>query len=150
MEKKSLIIAMKNSISDVLEKMFFLPLELNEADNPVEIKDFLCSKLDFSGQLSGYFLLYMPEDLARMIAADFMGVDKKKISNESVPGTLKEILNMIVGNTFTLYNDKAVFNLGIPEIIDKNSVIEDIPTEEINILINTPDNQMLVKLVLAY
>ena len=61
MEKKNLMTAMKASISEVFETMFFLPLEFSDCDDLKEFiqagnEDLLVSKIDFDGPLSGHFL----------------------------------------------------------------------------------------------
>lgn len=113
--------AMKNSISDVLETMFFLPLDFSDALDVHELwrtgKDpIIAARLNFDGILSGYCIFYIPEKLAKSITADFMGKEEEGISDDQVKGTVKEIINMIVGNTFSRYNPEAAFNLGIPEL----------------------------------
>jgi CheY-specific phosphatase CheX len=142
--------AMKNSISNVLEKMFYLPLELHEhqgADSQAEMYDMLCSRLEFTGHLSGYFLFYVPESFAGTITADFLGKDKKDISTDDVRETLREVINMMAGNTFALYDDKAVFNLGIPRLILKDTLRTGNSGNEITIDVNTPEDHMVLKLV---
>ena len=151
MDRNSLTAAMKTSIFNVLEKMFFLPLELNESRTSnylAEINKVLCGKLMFKGCFSGQFLFYISECLANTITADFMGMDKKDISTSNVIETLKEIINMIAGNTFALYDDKAVFNLGIPAIFFRDSPSTDNPENVISLKIDTPDDQMILKMAL--
>lgn len=151
MDRSSLMKAMKNSISNVLEKMFFLTLEVSESRGSnyfTGMNNIICSRLMFKGQLSGQFFLYIPGALANTMTADFLGMEKKDISNDEVIGTLKEIINMIAGNTFALYDDKAVFNLGIPAIFFKDNSGADRSENDINITIKTPDSQMVLKLSL--
>ena len=52
MERKALIRAMKNSISEVIETMFFLPVDFSDTVNAEEIQ-MSVTKLDFSGPFSG-------------------------------------------------------------------------------------------------
>ncbi len=122
MEKESLKTAMKNSISKVLETMFFLPMDFPDA---VPKKEFwtgktdqmMAARLDFEGPFSGYCVFYMPKKFAVSMAADFMGKDAEGISDDQITGTVMEITNMIAGNTFSLYDEEAVFNLKIPELV---------------------------------
>ena len=65
MEKDSLIRAMKTSISEVLEKMFFLPVEFSDigiSDKTWNIKDegIYGTKLTFKGAFSGHFIFLVP------------------------------------------------------------------------------------------
>ncbi len=124
MDKKSLMTAMRNSISDVLETMFFMALDYPETDielwQPKSGK-ILASKLDFKGPFSGQIIFFIPEKTAASLAARFLGMDEDKISHEHVTETVKEIVNMIAGGTFSNYDANEVFNLGIPEFADPDT-----------------------------
>jgi CheY-specific phosphatase CheX len=115
--------AMKNSISDVLETMFFLSLDSFHKDVDIrelwsrEKNPIIAAKLNFSGPLSGYAVFCIPKKPAVSITADFMGKDEEDISDDQINGTVKEIINMIIGNTFSLYDPEAVFDLGVPELV---------------------------------
>jgi len=140
---------MKNSISDVLETMFFLPVDF---DNFVSLDEFwdldkdkiIAAKLNFDGPFSGYCVLYIPERLSVSITADFMGKEEKDISNEQARRTLMEITNMIAGNAFSLYDLEAVFNLGVPELVGLDNFHKDVTGSEnsISIAIDTLQNRL--------
>ncbi len=100
MERQALSRAMKNSISEVFETMFFLPLDFAQTDSGEEFfdqpkNDVLITKLDFKGKVSGSFVLYMPRSLARALTADFLGEAEEEVSEDLVVETAKEIINMI-------------------------------------------------------
>ncbi|MEW6667454.1 MAG: chemotaxis protein CheX [Thermodesulfobacteriota bacterium] len=123
MEREALKAAMKRSISEVLETMFFLPLEFPEGQGrEPEGKEgngsLLVTKLSFHGPFSGDFLFFIPEDLTLSLTAGFLGVEEAKVTRAHVTDMVKEIVNMIAGNTFSILDDKAVFDLTIPEILD--------------------------------
>jgi CheY-specific phosphatase CheX len=123
MKKEVLISAMKESISDVLGTMFFLPVDFDDSVSHEESwnlnkDEIIIAKLSFDGHLKGYCVFYIPEKLALSITADFMGRKKEDTSNDQVKETVKEITNMIVGNMFSLFNQEAVFNLGVPAMVD--------------------------------
>jgi len=122
MEKESLITAMKNSISNVLETMFFLPMDFPDAVHKKEFwngktDQIMAARLDFEGPFSGYCVSYMPKKFAVSMSADFIGKDAEGISDDEITGTVLEITNMITGNTLSLYDEEAVFNLKIPELV---------------------------------
>ena len=149
MNKKVLTSAMKNSISDVLETMFFLPVDFDDSVSLGEFWDLdkdkiIAAKLNFDGPLSGYSILYIPENLAVSITADFMGKEEKDISTEQAKGTLMEITNMITGNAFSLYDPEAVFNLGVPELVSLDDFNNDLSGSEnrISIAIDTLENYL--------
>lgn len=120
MDRESLTKAMKGSISSVLEKMFFLPLDFSDAGAPGDLwdagaEDLLAVRLAFKGPFSGHFVFFVPRALGKTLTADFMGVDAEGVSSEHVEQTAKEIVNMIAGGTFSALDEAAVFDLGIPE-----------------------------------
>jgi CheY-specific phosphatase CheX len=149
MKNKDMIMAMKTSISDVLETMFFLSLDFSDELNLFELWDtekdpIITSKLSFSGPLSGYAVFCIPKKSALSITADFMGKDEDNISDDQINGTVKEIINMTIGNTFSLYDPDAVFNLRVPELIGFHDVIKDLPDSEkrFAIVIETLENYL--------
>jgi CheY-specific phosphatase CheX len=155
MEKKALIRAMKNSISEVLETMFFLPVEFsdtvntNEFWNPEGIQ-MSATKLDFSGPFSGSFVLFIPEEFAVSLTADFLGKDKEKVSQNNVIETSKEIINMVAGSTFANLDDQSVFDLNIPESILFDQAVHFFETEDdIFVQIITLDNYLVLKMVIG-
>jgi len=149
MKNKDMITAMKNSISDVLETMFFLSLDFSNDIDLLELwntgKDpIIAAKLSFSGPLSGYAVFCIPKKSALSITADFMGKDEQEISDDQINGTIKEIINMIIGNTFSMYNPDVVFNLGVPELVGFHDVIKDLSDSEkrFSVVIETLENYL--------
>jgi len=144
---------MKNSISDVLETMFFLPLDFSDTVAAHELwnkgKDqILAAKLNFDGPLIADCILCIPEKLARSITADFMGREEEGISDDQVKGTVKEIINMIAGSTFSTYDPEATFNLGIPELLSFNYYFNDLSDtgDSFYFIIDTLDNHLAFQL----
>lgn len=148
--------AITASISDVLETMFFMVIEFNETD-----KEALCAVLKrsilrgaalrFNGPFSGEFTLLAPLDLLKGMAVDFMGESPDNITMTHADETLKEALNMIVGNTFSHYDDTILFTIGIPEVMKEkeiNSVCEGDEKESILFKVRTEDNEILLKLAI--
>ena len=76
--------------------------------------------LMFSGDVSGEFRLWTSPSLARGIAVNMLGLDQAaQVSAEKLADALKEIVNIIVGNSLTdLYGDKVAATLGLPRLID--------------------------------
>ncbi len=66
--KTTLKTAMMASISEVLDTMFFLPLEFSDQASPEtdgvlgEDKTIAC-RIGFKGRFSGYFTLFIPENM---------------------------------------------------------------------------------------
>jgi len=153
MKNSLLETAMKNSISDVLETMFFLPMDFSDTVDVHELwntgKDqILAVKLNFDGPLIGDCILYIPGKLAKSITADFMGKEEEGVSDDQVIGTVKEIINMIVGNTFSRYDSGAAFNLGIPELISLNYYFNELSDtgDRFSFIIGTLENHLAFQL----
>jgi len=153
MKNSLLKMAMKNSISDVLETMFFLPLNFSDTVDVHELWDtgkdqILAAKLNFDGPLTGDCIFYIPEKLAKSITADFMGREEEGISDDQVKGTVKEIINMIAGSTFSTYDPEATFNLGIPELVSFNYYFNGLSDtgDRFYFIIDTLDNHLAFQL----
>ena len=154
--KKNLKTAMMASISNVLETMFFMPLEFDEQVDLEAVgllgegKTKVC-RLNFKGRFSGYFILFVPEGLLFTFTENFMGMEKDEITKDHINGTLKELLNMVAGDTFTNFDDTLDFQLGIPEQIVFDSIPESGITEgedEIVTIIETTEGYLAIKIVL--
>ena len=79
----------------------------------------LTCKIYFKSDFSGWFLLHIPEELLLTITENFLGRNRHKITKKELNGTIKEITNMIAGNTFSNFDEQNVFQLGLPKIIDR-------------------------------
>ncbi|MGD8846172.1 MAG: chemotaxis protein CheX [Desulfobacteraceae bacterium] len=121
MDTLAMIQAMKDSIFEVLEQMFFLPIDLVEDQKENTItgpnnQQSIHARVGFDGVPSGTFLLNIPKELAVSITADFLGTIPEKLSMEQITGTVKEMINMLAGNTLSAYDPKTPFDLHIPEL----------------------------------
>ena len=153
MNNKALTSAMKVSIFDVLETMFFLPMDFYDSVSLDEFWDLdkdkiIAAKLNFDGPFSGHCIFYVPEELAVSVTADFMGKEKEDISDNQAKETVKEMANMITGNAFSLYDPEAVFNLGVPELVGLDGLHKDLSGSEniISIAMATPENRLLFQM----
>jgi chemotaxis protein CheY-P-specific phosphatase CheC len=129
MEAEKLESATKRSISEVLEKMFFLPVDFLEKSDGEGLYlpgsgKYMITRLRFKGPFAGYFLFVIPEELTPSLAAGFLGEDEGQVTQEQRADTIKEIINMIAGNMFCILDDHAVFNLEIPEMIEEGEAAE--------------------------
>lgn len=131
---KDLRSAMMASISDVLETMFYMPLECDDCvsrdkqaafDSP----DLRVCRLDFEGALKGHVIMMIPETLLVIMAVDFMGEERKNITRHHSDGVIKEVLNMVVGHMFSNLDNKAEYHLGIPEIVEASTIIDGVRNE---------------------
>lgn len=125
------------SISEVMETMFYIPVEprdsyttigksglftdraaVSSPYNPVITPEKIKSAIiTFHGiAFSGTIGLIVPENLLMIMTENFMGENRQHLSVDHLEGTLKEALNMLAGNTFSKIDDKSSFGLGVPEI----------------------------------
>jgi len=91
--------ALRDSVQEVLEKMFFVePVEEppGEAGSPDGI---------------------MAVQLARQIAADFLGEDASGLSPAKVEEVVCELANMICGSVLSRVESSATFRLASPRIL---------------------------------
>lgn len=129
MKKNQLLQAAKGSISEVLETMFFLPIDRTDTveaavfNDAIE-KDTELVQVGFSGMFSGTFLLMIPDELASFLTASFLGSIEEQVTPAHIIETKKEMANMIAGNTFAQFNDQVEFDLGIPELVSPSDVLD--------------------------
>jgi CheY-specific phosphatase CheX len=154
MEKESLISAMKTSISEVLETMFFLPIDFLESPDLDSMRgsmghEMAVAKLEFNGPLNGHFIFIIPKELAASTTASFLGKDEHDVNDDHIHETVKEIANMVAGNTFSHYDDQAVYNLGIPELLQTSELKggHQDKEEQIFICCNTLDSSLAFQMV---
>ena len=82
--------------------------------------------------------------MARSVTADFMGKNEGDVSVENMTGTIKEMINMIGGNSFTSYDGNSTYDLGIPSILSQDEIARELTMmDDISILIDTLGNQKL-------
>lgn len=154
MEAEMLETAVKRSISEVLEKMFFLPVDFpttstqDWAGGSGDRKYLMC-RLGFQGPFSGRFHFFIPEETTSSLAAGFLGEDEENVTMQQRADTVKEIINMIAGNAFSILDDRATFDLEIPEMLDCSDLKEALsqPREGIFIPVQTVDSLLGLQLV---
>ncbi|MFH2045460.1 MAG: chemotaxis protein CheX [Pseudomonadota bacterium] len=118
--------AMKKAISEVMDKMFFMPVQVNEKSEALS-DWFTCEEpivgatLDFTGPQMGVSYILIPAGFAKEISANFLGSSEDSISDKQEQDTLKEALNMIVGFMFSQL--KNGFKIGIPQYINESDFI---------------------------
>ncbi len=153
--KTTLKRAMMASISETLETMFFLSLEFFEGENLEESGMFntdkiIMCKLDFKGDFSGFFVLYIPEKLLLDMTQNFLGIDENEVFAEHINGTIAEIINILAGNTFSLFDKKMEFTLGLPEHVDTTDPLAFSPgpgMDEILVIPETTEGLLALKVI---
>jgi CheY-specific phosphatase CheX len=153
MDKSKMVNAMKTSISEVLEQMFFLPVDYIAPDRslsePEPDQASIIAKLAFSGSPSGTFMLQVPAALAQSVSADFLGIAPPDLADDQVTDTVLEMVNMLAGSTLSTYDHQALFDLQIPALIrnhDEPALTTEDP-DRILIRIQTPESPMTFQLI---
>jgi len=120
--------AMKQAISDVLNKMFFLAVQVNEKG--IALNEWFSDKrqlagatIGFTGPASGFSFLLIPEVVVREMTANFLGIAEKAVSEKQERDTVKEALNMIAGHMFSKFDEKGAFQIGIPLLINEGELL---------------------------
>ena len=119
---------MKQAIFDVMNKMFFLPVQINEKG--LALREWFSNRLPLIGAtvsltgdpLSGFSYLLMPAVVAREMTANFLGIPEKEINVKQERDTVKEALNMITGNMLSQFDKKGAFRIGIPRLINEGDL----------------------------
>jgi len=144
--KKRLMTTMTTSISEVMETMFFLPIEFSGVFTlsgcGLNKENLLACQLSFSGDTSGSLVIAAPKNLVAEMAENFMGEAKGLLTNEHFSGTLTEMVNMVCGNALSKIDTKVPFELGIPEVINESEIQE----KEMFTLIETTESKMAMLL----
>ncbi|MCM2284085.1 MAG: chemotaxis protein CheX [Desulfobacula sp.] len=147
---KTIMTAMKTSISEVMETMFFLPVEFVDEPALKQIKALKGKKgkacrLDFSGDCSGSVILLTPRQLLMEMAENFMGESGESMKEDLLDGTLAEAVNMMAGNALRKIKTKVPFELSIPKLVPGT----EFPENEGTLIINTTGPEMAVHITLG-
>jgi len=119
--------AMHQAISDVMNKMFFLPVQINKKG--LALREWFSNKLPLvgaaitlTGPLTGFSYLLVPEGVAREMTANFLGIAEKEVDVKQERDTVKEALNMIIGHMLSQFDRKGDLRIGIPQLINESDL----------------------------
>lgn len=155
------------SISEVMETMFYIPVEPRDCLTTIGGSHLFAdasgrssasgngisrsgriqaATITFHGTFSGAISLIVPENLLMIMTENFMGEKRQNLNRDHFDGTLKEALNMLAGNTFSKIDSESSFCLGVPDI-NTSAISKGIETggEYANVpllVIDTMDGQM--------
>jgi CheY-specific phosphatase CheX len=112
--------ALRASVTEVLEKMFFVQALAESPDSqrarPASSAS-IAACLTFQGEPPGSLTLCVTSAAARNIAADFLGDDEETISDRQMAEVVCELANMICGSLLSRVESAAAFNLTSPRIV---------------------------------
>ena len=155
MDRETMMKTMREATSNVLETMFYQPVQIRDTNCSLQKwfsgKQFLVgATLSFNGPSAGSFYLLLPATMVTGITANFLGIEEEKINEEQKKDTVKESLNMIGGHMLSLFDTEGAFKLGIPEFIEENDLTKDKlgGLKGDAILIETEENRLAAGIVI--
>ena len=110
--------ALAQSVSDVLEKMFFLEALADTEEPSLNPAGDLSIRLHFHGDPPGQFRLRLARSAADAIAADFLGEDPDTLSAGQSQEVARELANMICGSLLSRIENRGSFKLSAPEVVE--------------------------------
>jgi hypothetical protein len=147
--------AMTTAIGGVLETMFFMSTEISDEATPAEYFRSLKGRtfggqIDFKGPSSGRFFILIPEQALYVMTESLLTVERDKIQERHLGGVIKEVLNMVAGNTFSTYNPDHVYDLGLPKTVSLETVAQLLTApggEPDFLIVDTSDGRLAVALL---
>ena len=120
-----LVHALRHAVTEVLERMFFIRV----LEDPREAAQFaaqmrpfggteIAARVEFHGEPSGCLLLRLGRDMARTIAADFLGEEEPELEERHVEEVIAELANMVCGAVLSSVESAVTFHLDTPVVID--------------------------------
>ena len=105
---------MKDVISEVLETMFFAMVEFDECE-PGRPFDYESEIHLVSDKQRIAISLRVSGEFARMITANFLGIEEYQVNEDDLEDSLNELANMVGGGYHAHINDPA-WQLGLPRV----------------------------------
>ena len=105
---------LRDVISEVLEAMFFAMVDFEEG-GPVRSFDYESEihLLNHKGRIA--ISLRVSEEFARMLTANFLGIEENQVKDDDLEDSLKELANMVGGGYHARINHPD-WQLGIPRV----------------------------------
>jgi len=130
MDRETMMKAMRKATSNVLEIMFYQPVQIRDTNCSLQEwfsgkRSLVGATLSFNGPSAGSFYLLLPATMVTGITANFLGTEEEEINEEQKKDTVKESLNMIGGHMLSLFDKEGAFKLDIPEFIEESDLTED-------------------------
>jgi CheY-specific phosphatase CheX len=125
------------SVSEVLEKMFFLEALADGQEPTSEQAQDLSIRLVFDGDPPGVFRLRLARTAAASIAADFLGEDLDDLSQAQSQDVVRELANMICGAVLSRLESRGSFRLAPPELVADEHWLQGRHSEETSYTVET-------------
>ncbi len=115
------------------ESAFIIPELIEDNSKPaLEEWDVNGVILAFSGHCRGSVSLWAGNEFMQCIAVNILGLEEETPGiQDKALDAVKEMLNIIVGNLLTtVYGDEPIFDLGIPEVLSREQVMQEYDSEK--------------------
>ena len=120
MTDTSIHLALRESVVEVLEKMFFIDAITALPPDAAAQGPAVVVALEFDGDPPGVFRMSLARAAAVLIAADFLGEDADSLAGPRVDEVAKELANMICGAVLSRIESSVTFRLSPPDIIPQS------------------------------
>jgi CheY-specific phosphatase CheX len=108
------------STFDVFEKMFFIYLEISDA----ETRGYdLVTSIRFTGPLAGEIRLCFSDSLLLAMVENMVSVDRKDVTREMKEDCAKEAANMVGGAFVRTFDTTKIFQLTVPVCLPHESAV---------------------------
>ena len=110
---------LREAISEVMETMFFLPVQFRDGPGPLAPwlsgeEKVMEARVDFEGARSGTVFFLVPAPALKEMAANFLGLEPEAVTEEHTVDTLKEAINMMTGRMLSMVDREGLCSLRIP------------------------------------
>lgn len=112
MPESGLNAALRDSVVDVLETMFFVR-STGDSRGEASAGD-IVARVHFEGEPSGNLTLRMSALAARSVSADFLGEEDWNLAEHQIGEVVCELANMVCGSFLSRVESNATFRLDTP------------------------------------
>lgn len=105
--------AMRDAISEVIETMFFVPVDFENEDASTLVSEHQSSISLYGKGCRLDVAIEVSDSFAKLITANFLGLDEGAVTHDDIEDTMKELANMVVGN-YQSRLGAGIWELGIP------------------------------------
>jgi CheY-specific phosphatase CheX len=114
--------ALAQSVSEVLERMFFLGALAASEEPAFQPSRDIFVQVTFDGDPQGVFRMRLARSTANSIAENFLGEDADKLSSQQSLDVARELANMICGAVLSRIESRVSFRLSTPEIMPPGEI----------------------------
>lgn len=141
-------------VSNVFETMFFLTLELQEEgwaegmSSLTPSSTFFRGGIGFHGRQSGRLRLYLPSELAKAMATNFLGLEEGTATESQTQDMVSELCNVVCGNLLSQLDRKTVWDLSLPRtlLISSSEIKKEDEGSGIMLRFNTEGDEVRVNI----